>query len=80
MLGSLPPHTEFIPASTCPCTGHPLRVPLPAYHSQIPAGGPGLDVPLQRLLLPPPPHGPFAPEKLEASLGSRGNLGFPLAE
>ena len=39
-LDSLPPHTEFIPASTCPCTGHPPRVPLPAYHSQIPAGGP----------------------------------------
>ena len=79
MLGSLPPHTEFIPASTCPCTGHPLRVPLPAYHSQIPAGGPSLDVPLQRLLLPPP-HGPLAPEELETSLGSRGNLDFPLAK
>ena len=40
VLGSLPAYTQFIPASTCPCTGHPPGLPLPALPQPNPSWRP----------------------------------------
>lgn len=77
VLGTLPSHTQLVPASTRPCTGHPPGRPLPTLPQPNPSGRPRSGFSLPGTPAPAPSPYPTGPTIAFDCFGESRKSGVP---